>query len=66
MYITLPLIDFLSLPSRSVDTYTVPGARFTVPTLLISIGSFCGIFLGSFLLGCAMGLVTALVSCQHY
>ena len=52
----------LSCGHRSVDVYTVPGVRFTVPSLLISIASFCGIFLGSFLLGCAMGLLTALVS----
>ena len=51
---------------RSVDVYTVPDVKFTVPSLLISIGSFCGIFLGSFLLGCAMGLLTALVRSQNY
>lgn len=45
-----------------MDEYTVEGVRFTVVSLLKSIGSFCGIFLGSFLLGCAMGLLTALVS----
>ena len=64
LYITRIFILVLcfSLSLRSVDVYTVPGVRFTVPSLLISIGSFCGIFLGSFLLGCAMGLLTALVS----
>ena len=61
---TFSLSLSLSLSPRAVDEYTVPGAKFTVVSLFVSIGSFCGIFLGSFLLGCAMGLLTALVSWQ--
>ncbi len=46
-----------------MDEYAVPGeAEFTVGSLFISIARFIGIFFGSFVLGCAMGLVTALVS----
>ncbi len=47
---------------RAVDEYAVPGVSFSVDKLFISIAKFIGIFFGSFVLGCAMGLLTALVS----
>ncbi len=48
---------------RAVDEYAVPGeSEFKVEGLIISIAKFVGIFFGSFVLGCAMGLLTALVS----
>ncbi len=48
---------------RAVDEYAVPGeSEFSVGKLFISIAKFIGIFFGSFVLGCAMGLLTALVS----
>ncbi len=55
------------LPARSVDEYSGGGGaenadEFEISAVFTSMGSFIGIFLGSFILGCAMGLLTALVS----
>ena len=49
---------------RSVDEYADPSENqgFEVGRLFASIFKFIGIFFGSFVLGCAMGLLTALVS----
>ena len=49
---------------RSVDEYT-EGSSFEIASLFKSIGTFVGIFLGSFLLGCFMGLATALVGIEE-
>ena len=60
-----PSAPLLFLLCRSVDEYsTAEGgdSHFEVAGLFRSIGSFIGIFLGSFLLGCTMALLTALVS----
>ena len=40
------------------------GTEFHWPSIFKSMGSFVGIFLGSFIVGCAVGLLTALVSCS--
>ena len=45
---------------RSVDEYGEQ-SEFSVAGLFKSVGTFVGIFLGSFLLGTFIGLVTALV-----
>jgi NhaP-type Na+/H+ or K+/H+ antiporter len=46
---------------RSVDEYSGEGDNFDAGSLFISVGSFIGIFLGSFVLGVFIGIVTALV-----
>ena len=46
---------------RSVDEYNGDANNFNAGALFKSIGSFVGIFLGSFILGCVMGILTALV-----
>ena len=47
---------------RSVDEYSGEEASFTALALFRSVLLFVGVFLGSFVLGCVMGLLTALVS----
>lgn len=47
---------------RSVDEYNGEDSSFNILALFKSAGSFAGIFLGSFLLGCFIALITALVS----
>jgi len=47
--------------SRSIDEYGEGEGGFQWLGLLKSVGSFAGIFFGSFVMGVAMGLVTALL-----
>uniref|UniRef100_A0A1X7TRM6 Sodium/hydrogen exchanger n=1 Tax=Amphimedon queenslandica TaxID=400682 RepID=A0A1X7TRM6_AMPQE len=46
---------------RSVDEYDGDETGFSIAGLFKSFGSFIGVFLGSFLLGTAIGLITALM-----
>ena len=56
-----PISPHCPVPSRSIDEYGEGSGQFHWIGLFRSIGSFVGIFFGSFVLGVAMGLVTALL-----
>ena len=56
------LLSFLCRSVKEYNTAEEEASHFEVVGLFRSIGSFIGIFLGSFLLGCTMALLTALVS----